>query len=320
MLYWEIGIITTSVILITSIFALTIEDKNKSPENSRNKVANFLTKWVVVIGQGKVLYSSVFIYFLLTNYSIQNQYTLILFLLWAVILLIDPKKLKTTFSIRKKVLDENAIGEIFGVQSRKIFLVKLFEDRKSIKKFDLVKFRYSMQDAKDFMITGIVFDTYLLNQEKWAKVLQLGDPKKANDRLDKNIVYKVVNEEEINILNNELKVDNLVGVIIENSTIGKIKFEYSKREDNLQEGDLLELKVAEKRLFYQVIAGTTEKKNWKQEMRQDLLKVTQFNWVSGTIPSYASLNLVGCHLLIRLYLKLKQLTSRYHNLNIRHIN
>ena len=159
------------------------------------------------------------------------------------------------------------IGEIFGVQSKKIFLVKLFEDRKSITKFDIVKFRYSMQDAKDFVIVGIVFDTYLLNQEKWAKVLQLKDPEKEEIKLEKNIVYKLSNKEKIAEISKEIRVDDFVGVIIDGSHIGKIKFEYSKKKDDIQEGDLLELKVGDKRLFYQVISGTTEKE--KLEARNE---------------------------------------------------
>ena len=44
-------------------------------------------------------------------------------------------------------------GEIFGVQSKKIFLVLFdIEDRVSIKKFEIVKFRYSMQDTDDLAI------------------------------------------------------------------------------------------------------------------------------------------------------------------------
>jgi uncharacterized protein len=148
------------------------------------------------------------------------------------------KKISSTFTKRKK-LDENALGEIFGVQSRKIFLVKLFEDRKDIKKFDVVKFRYSMQSF-DKIITGVVFDTYLLNQEKWAKILQLSDPKSEDTKLEKNVVYKVPASDE---LAEELKVNELAGVVIDGSTIGKIKFEYSKKDDDLQEGWASPLKV-----------------------------------------------------------------------------
>jgi hypothetical protein len=262
--FWWFAVSILVSILAASIVALALDDKDKSPDYWKNKIAIKLKDIVVIVGQGKVLYSSVFIYFLLTYHSIQNFYTLTLFILWFLILSINPKNIHGSFAIHIKKDVGDQIGEIFGVQSKKIFLVKLFEDRKSIKKFDVVKFRYSMQDAKDLIITGIVFDTYLLNQEKWAKVLQLSDPKKESTQLEKNIVYKIVTNADIN---RELRVDDLAGIVTEGSTIGKIKFEYSKKDDDLQEGDLLELKVGSRRLFYQVIAGNTEKE--KLEARNE---------------------------------------------------
>ncbi len=288
---WWASITVLLGILMGSIIAITIEDKNKSPDHPKNKAAESLKNIVVFIGQGKVLYSAVFIYFLLTHYFAHSAYALILFVLWFFILAIDPKKIKSTFAVKDKGLDENALSEIFGVQSRKIFLVKLFEDRKSIKKFDVVKFRYSMQDSDDLIITGIVFDTYLLNQEKWAKILQLSDPKKEDGKLEKNVVYKIPSSDEIT---KELRINDLVGVIIEGSTIGKIKFEYSKKIDDLQEGDLLELNIGDRRLFYQVIGGNTEKQKLEArnetgfikgeavqlgEWRNENLSFQKFGWV-----------------------------------------
>lgn len=258
-LIWWAAISVLLLLLLASILALALEDKEKSPEHKRNQVAEVLKNLLVLIGQGKVLYSSVFIYFLLTYYSIQNYYTLSLFILWFCILLINPKRINNTFSIRKKQIDENAIGEIFSVQSKKIFLIKLFEDRKAIKKFDIVKFRYSMQDTDDIIITGIVFDTYLLNQEKWTKILQLSIQKQECSRFNKNIVYLISNKEEKSKTEAELNVDRFVGIVIEGSQIGKIKFEYSKKVDDLQEGDLLELAIDKRRLFYQVVNGITDK-------------------------------------------------------------
>ncbi len=265
--FWWTAVGILILLIALSISALGLEDKNKSPDYWKNKLAIWIKDAVVVFGQGKVLYSSVFIYFLLTYHSIQNFYTLSMFIIWFFVLCINPKNLHGSFAVPTKDKNREQIGEIFGVQSKKIFLVKLFEDRNSIKKFDVVKFKYSMSDAKDLVIKGVVFDTYLLNQEKWAKVLQLSDPRSEESKLEKNIVYKISDTAEITALNNELKVSDLVGVIIDGSTIGKIKFEYSKKNDDLQEGDLLELKIGNRRLFYQVISGCTEKE--KLEARNE---------------------------------------------------
>lgn len=294
--FWWTAVSIFSSFLLLSIIALAFEDKEKSPDHWKNRTAIALKDFVVVFGQGKVLYSSVFIYFLLTHNSIQNFYTLALFVLWFFILAINPKSIHGSFAIPTKKGGGDQIGEIFSVQSKKIFLVRLFEDRKHIKKFDIVKFKYSMQDADELIITGIVFDTYLLNQEKWAKILQLGYLKKENaGSLEKNIAYKMSGDDpEVKSLSEELKVNSFVGVVIDGSNISKIKFEYSKKDDDLQEGDLLELKIDTKRLFYQVVAGTTQKEKLEAknetgfiegeavqmgEWQNDKLSFQKFGWV-----------------------------------------
>jgi len=294
--FWWATVVVLLTLITISIISMAMKDENKSPEHWKNKFSELFKKWVVIVGQGKVLYSSVFIYFLLTYYSIQSFYTLVLFVLWFFIIAINPKKIKSTFAIPNKKYNENALGEIFGVQSKKIFLTKLFDDRKKdIKKFDVVKFKYSMQDSDDFLISGIIFDTYLLNQEKWAKILQLGKIKKEkNINLEKNVVYKILDKEEAIKLENNLRVEEFVGIVNKGSNIRKIKFEYSKKDDDLQEGDLVELKIGRKRLFYQVINGTTEKEKLENknetgfiegeaiqlgEWKTDELSFQKFGWV-----------------------------------------
>jgi uncharacterized protein len=293
-IFWWSAIVVLLILIVVSIVAMSLEDKNKSQKYWKNKTANLLKNVVVIIGRGKVLYSSVFIYFLLTYYSLQNYYTIILFVLWFFIVLIDSKQLHNSFSLTLKNDKGDQIGDIFCVQSKKVFLVKLFGDSKNINKFDVVKFRYSMQDTNDLIIIGIIFDTYLLNQEKWAKVLQLGQPQKEENKLEKNRVYKVSNADQISATISDLMIDNFVGVVIEDSNIGKVKFEYSKKKDDLQEGDLLELYVGDKRLFYQVISGSTEKKELEArnetgfikgeamqlgEWQNDKLSFQKFGWV-----------------------------------------
>ena len=155
-IFWWSAIIFLIGLLLISGISILLNDKNKSPDHYKNKITEKLKNFSVLIGQGRVLYSAVFIYFLLSYDSIQDFYTLILFVMWAGILAVNPKNIKNTFAIKKTEYNKNALGEIVGVQSKKIFLVKLFEDRTSIKKFDIVKFRYSMQDADDLAIAGIV--------------------------------------------------------------------------------------------------------------------------------------------------------------------
>ncbi|HAU1059717.1 TPA: DUF87 domain-containing protein [Legionella pneumophila] len=267
-LFWWFAFSVLLSLIILSIIAMTLEDKEQSPECGKNILSNTIKNIVVIIGQGKILYSAVFIYFLLTYYSIQNLYTLTLFILWSVILCINPKSIHSNFSVEFKKTEKDQIGNIFSVQSQKVFLVKLYDDKKNISKFDLVAFKHSMQIKNNLIMTGIVFDIYLLDQQRWAKILQMDEELNEAISLKDNVVYRITNIQEISRIKEKLKINNFSGIVIEGSTIGKIKFEYSKMKDDLQEGDLLELKVDDKRLFYQVISGCTE--NEKIEAKNEV--------------------------------------------------
>ena len=301
-LLWYLTISIIVLLILISIIAIVISSDNESPDSSRNKLSSNLKNIAVFLGRGKVIYSFVFISVLVLYKSeivteVSDSYLFSMVILWGLVLIIDSKSLHNSFKREKNKLQSNAIGEIFGVQSKKVFLVKLFEDRnKNIKKFDILKFKYSMQDSDDYAIAGIVFDTYLLNQEKWIKVLQLGISSKDLSNFRRNVVYKVTDTVEIQELSQTLRTEDFVGVIIEKSSIGTIKFEYSKKTDDIQEGDLLELSVGSHRLFYQVISGTTELEKLESknesgfiegeaiqlgEWQNDHLSFQKFGWVTS---------------------------------------
>lgn len=297
---WYTTISIIGFLLIISIAAIAFSSENHSPNSTRNKVSVLLKSMAVFFGRGKIIYSFVFISVLILYKAeiitaASDTYLFTMIILWGLVLIVNSQTLHNSFRRDKKKLHTNAIGEIFGVQSKKIFLAKMFEDTsRNIKRFDIVKFNYSMQDSDEYSIAGIVFDTYLLNQEKWVKVLQLGKAQKEKASFNKNIVYKVTEKEEVQKLSSDLNVENFVGIVIEKSSIGKIKFEYSKKTDDIQEGDLLELVIGKHRLFYQVISGSTEYEKLESknetgfiegeaiqlgEWQNDLLSFQKFGWV-----------------------------------------
>lgn len=198
--FWWIGIIIISSLLVFSMMVMFLEDKNKSNDDWHNLWAEKIKKYVVFLGQGKFLYSSVFIVVLLTYYSIKDLYTLTLFAMWFIIVSINPKNLTNTFLIGKRKYSKEALGTIFAVESNGIFLVKIFDDKNNINKFDAVEFIYSFENNQ-LTSKGLIFDTYSLNSEKWAKVLEL---KKENIEgnskiIDTNIIYKTSNLSLIHI-------------------------------------------------------------------------------------------------------------------------
>jgi len=296
---WWISVSVILVLITISIIAMALNNEEVSEDSIQNKVSLKLKSIAVLIGQGKVVYSAVFlsVLFLYKNElicSISDTYYIVLIILWGCLLLIDTKSIHSKFLIIESEKSNGAIGEIFSVQSNRMFLVKLFEDKKHIKKFDLVEFKYKMDEKYESVNKGFVFDTYNLNKQKWAKILILREDNDGSSRFRKNTIYRISNQEIKTQLGNELNIDYLVGVVIEGSKIGSIKFEYSKKINDLQEGDLLELYIDSTRIFYQVFGGLTnsEKLEYKDESgfiegeaiqlgiwNNDTLSFEKYGWV-----------------------------------------
>lgn len=261
---WIASISVITFLILISIIAISLANEEKSAESIQNRISSVLKSIAVLLGQGKIIYSAVFISImflykaeLLTTFS--ETYFFILVIIWGALLLIDTKRIHNNFSLQKEVKNKDALGEIFSVQSNNMFLVKLFEDKTNVNKFDVVRFRYQMDKTNNNINNGFIFDTYNLNAQKWAKVLRLQSAQLDNiGNLKRNTVYKISKSPEKNQMAELLNVDNFVGVVIEGSKIGVIKFEYSKKVNNLQEGDLLELSIDDIKIFYQVFGGITE--------------------------------------------------------------
>jgi len=161
------------------------------------------------------------------------------------------------FEKKENLKHEYALGEIFGVQSKNTFLVKLFSNRKiTIKIFDFVEFIYSI-DEKRTVRKDLVLDTYLLNEQQWIKVLTtseitqiFGNKDSYENHID-DIVYKIEEVPDTKYLN------TFMGIVTENSTIEKIKFIYNSK-NSIKEGYLLEVKIGINAIYYQVIEGITK--------------------------------------------------------------
>ena len=92
-----------------------------------------------------------------------------------------------------------------------------------MRRFDIVEFRYSMDD-KNRIFKGLIVDNYLLNQEQWIKILsnkeisEIFKEQSSQTNCYANVVYKLDSSD-----NHEL-IQNFVGTVIEKSKIDVIIF------------------------------------------------------------------------------------------------
>lgn len=146
LVFWWPAFSGCLVILVVAVVAMELSDENASEDSLRNRLSKKLKDFVVIVGQGKVLYSIFFVYFLLAFRSIDDAYTLLMFLFWFFVVSIDPKNIRSKWVEGTRTVEGNAIGDIFGVQSGNMFLARIFDDKSNFGKFDVVEFLYAMDE------------------------------------------------------------------------------------------------------------------------------------------------------------------------------
>ena len=284
----------TFYLAISSYILMWVRNK---PLPDESKLTQFISKMNKEIGKPQTLFSAFFIWGAISKFGINSNGFNALLLYWVIFMILSIPSIATIisglFEKKENPKQENTLGKIFGVQSKNTFLVKLFPERKeTIKIFDFVEFLYSI-DEKRTVRKGLILDTYLLNEQQWIKVLttneiiQIFGNKNCFESHADDIVYKIQEVPDTKYLN------TFIGIVTENSTIEKMKFIYNSKNE-ITEGSLLEVKIGNRTVYYQIIEGITkieqlENKNetgfiigeaiqlgtWEQEK----VKFEPFGWV-----------------------------------------
>ncbi len=243
-------------LLLCSLAALLLLSPDKSPDSLQNQTSKHLKRVATFLGNGRFLYCVLFLLTLLFYVDSQSHEFFALSCYAALIILVDPKRfiLATLKPSRSK---NAAIGEIIGVQSKNTFLAKLYAPGGVLTRcFDLVQFFHQMNEARQ-ICRGIIVDDYILNEQRWIKILATEEIQSALESElytksgQRNVVYQFSPRERPDLL------ARFVGVVIERSDIAKIRFDFAGCAP-VTEGSLVELKIEDKKILYQVVQGITE--------------------------------------------------------------
>lgn len=231
--------------------------------SNEGKWVQFFSRINREIGKPQTLFSAFFLWGAILQFGINSNGFNALLLYWVIFMILNLSSVASTIGklVENKDDDksEHAIGTIFGVQSKNTFLVKLFPERhETIKIFDFVEFNYSIDERKRIR-KGLILDSYLLNEQQWVKILttseinEIFENKSIYDTHEEDVIYKITEIPETKYL------DTFVGIITENSSIGKIRFIYNSKSF-VEDGQLLEVKVKNKKssVFYQIVEGITK--------------------------------------------------------------
>lgn len=269
-LFWLFTSYST-YLMLTSYILLWIRNK---PLIEEARVVVFISRLNRHLGKPETLFSSFFLWGAYKQFGVQSNEFNALFVFWVIFMLLNipslAKTIESVFIYEKPNGSSNAIGRIFGVQSKNTFMVKLYEPSQRMVQsriFDFVEFKYSI-DAR--IRKGMLLDTYFLNQEQWVKVLSNSEIEKIfhnSKQLESHksdVIYQLEEIPENDYIN------RFVGIITENSTIGKVRFIYNSKIA-ISEGQLLEVSVQKTIVLYQVVEGITKIEQLEQKNQSGLI-------------------------------------------------
>jgi hypothetical protein len=285
-----------SFIIYLTISSYALMWLRTNPLNEEKKTVQLFSRLNRQIGRPEAIFSAFFLWGGIRQFGLaSNEFNLLLWF-WIIFMILNipalAKTIEGLFISIKETNDKEAIGLIFGVQSKNTFLVKLTEARtETTKVFEFVEFKYSIDNK---VRKGLILDVYLLNQQQWIKVLSTPeiDTIFGNNEVFRNhtsdLVYKLSQIPENDYL------DRLVGIVSDNSIINKVRFIYNSKVQ-VSEGQLLEINIGKSKVLYQITEGITkieqlENKNqtgfivgeaiqlgtWNKEK----LRFEQFGWVA----------------------------------------
>lgn len=285
-IYWTF--FTIVIYLIVSSYVLMWLRKKELILES--VVIQTITRVNRLIGKPETIFSAFFLWGVVRQYGLQsNQFNALLWF-WIIFMVLNVPAIANAIDnkiSKKAVIDaQNAVGSIFGVQSKNTFLVKLFEDRnQALRMFDFVEFVYSVDEKAH---SGIVLDVYLLDQEQWIKVLTTPEidsiVSRTVEKYTPDYVYKNFDPAETNYLK------RFVGLIYRDSVIEKIRFSYNSKVD-IYSGQLIELNVGAHKVLYQVVQGITKNeqlssKNESSFIIGEAIQLGEWNVRSGCFEQF----------------------------------
>jgi hypothetical protein len=268
-------------VLMSSLTSIATKDSQN--ENWRRVSATTMV-FSNYLGNHRVIFSSVFLFALVVFHRQSPKEMFLLSITWATLVVIEPEKhiwnliarIKSIWSTQEKITQ---IGKITAYQTPGIILIGQHEDVKT--EFGtLIAFKDSHAAAKVGIVLGYVGrdETLLLRA---LKITVEGDADKEVKRLIKTISSNTVirfeyfetNPTEKLKITQLNKLNELIGIIDQGSTIEKIEFEIIN-DTGLSEGRLVEAYIHGEPVIYQVIDGIT---------REDILaQKNKYGYARGT--------------------------------------
>lgn len=251
-------------VLIMSILSILLKD---SFSDRGSRFGRALTLLSSTLGDAKILFSCVFLFAIMLFHRQSEIELLTLFLVWSLIVLIRPEdfiyKIIGGFQeIWSKKVSKNVIGNILAYQTPNVVLIEQFgllqkafgngiyiNDKRSPFKIALTVGYIGYQDR--LILRAVSIDKYC-DQGKVQKFKPRLTPNQSVVKLG-NAIFKSFSEDD----HIEKMKETFTGLISENSSTSLIRFQVLV-ERNIEEGRIVETRIRDKNVLFQVMEGLTK--------------------------------------------------------------
>ena len=283
---WRTMVIFSSLLLVLSLVSLILWNKEESEFSLRNKIGKAFYNISTFAGQGRLFFSVIFILAIASYYPTKSDAFLKLLLFWGFITIIGPSGLANLVDRYVRLFKKGKIqdvGTIIGILSPNIFFAKLNENVK-VNRYDPVVIRLSTSDQKKEI--GFILGDYLLQDKKWIRIVTIDSIESFKSKSElvekdsvfykKGSVYKVDKDEIPDKLRESYIWKNrkdIIGIVIQGSNIGEIKFEViAESKVEIEEGILLKTIIDGRGIIYQITNGITDKETLEKESESGFIK------------------------------------------------
>jgi hypothetical protein len=254
-IWWLVFSYCSLVFLLSSICIAASTGKRMSAW--RQTVARTTYRPAVLLGKARVLYSVLFLFGLLSFYELQSKATLLLILFWGAFIVIWPLGLPEFLSsLRSSRAKATPIGKILRTDAPNIIRVALEATADWSPSHGKV---YQQADGQQMLVIPLyhqVQDETVLGTGLCAKTISERLTGLTSGELyDLGEAYQFSESEISEKLSGDAS-SKLIGFIVEDSSIGEIRFE-TLDSSSCREGLVVWCLVRNERIFYQITNGLT---------------------------------------------------------------
>ncbi len=270
---WSVITIYLGLIVFAGIISIALKGSRIVFMQKASKSLYFLTD---TLGAPRPVFSIVFLFAIVAFHrDIPREY-IVIGLAWAVLVALRPLEtiadlLRRWWSIWRKSSLILPFGEVVGHQVPNIVLLRQNEDTTASFGDTLI---VQADDSRPGL--ALILDYIGYADGRWLRAIHLPIPDEMRTQLDKAVALGHPSEvikvdlTELGITYNCCSAvgcdpSRLLGLVAPNTDITQLKIEILRSDLNIEEGRLIEVEIAGKRVLYQVINGLTQEEILQQK-------------------------------------------------------